>query len=86
MTGIDTAYTGILQNGYMENQACVILSEFQDVFQPFNSGGSYDIDNETQRNFGIRCFQLKQNGVTTWNVQMKNLSNVQELEACVALY
>ena len=34
------------------------------------------------RNLGIRCFQLKQNGVATWNVQMKNLSNVQELEYC----
>ena len=32
------------------------------------------------RNLGIGCFQLKQNGVATWNVQMKNLSNVQELE------
>ena len=31
------------------------------------------------RNFGIRCFQLKQNGVTTWKVQMKNLSNFQEV-------
>ena len=32
------------------------------------------------RNLCIRCFQLKQNGVATWNVQMKNLSNVQELD------
>ena len=37
------------------------------------------------RNFGIRCFQLKQNGVTTRNVQMKNLSYVQELGRRVGL-
>ena len=52
---------------------CTHSIEFYDVFQPFNSGGIYDIDYETGTSLAVQVLAFDNVNLKTWSRYLERL-------------